>query len=98
MLNNFFFTIVFFALDHFIIVLISNVVSLIGMKYAHTIWHDKLQSPDVRQISRIIFILIAFILIVFIVSITYVASLFIVNFHEIEKYTGTWSTMLNYGG
>jgi hypothetical protein len=98
MLNTFLFTIVFFALDHFLLVLILNVISLIVMKYAYTIWHDKLRSPDVRHISRIIFIVIAFMLIVFIVSITYVVSLFIINFHEIEKYTGTWSPMLNYGG
>ena len=48
MLNNIFFTIVFFILDHFLYVLIFNLISLIVMKYAYKKWHDKLLASDVR--------------------------------------------------
>ena len=85
MLNNMFFTIVFFILDHFFIWLIFNVISLIVMKYAYKKWHDELLSSDVRFMSLIIFISLAIILMIFMIAIIYVMSLFILYFHEISN-------------
>ena len=85
MLNNMFFTIVFFILDHFFIWLIFNVISLIVMKYAYKKWHDELLSSDIRFMSLIILILIAIMLIIFMIAIIYVISLFILYFHEIRN-------------
>jgi hypothetical protein len=98
MLNNFFFTVVFFILDHFFIVLIFNVISLIVMKYAYGKWHDKLRAQDVRYMSLIILILLAFLLLLCIMAVIYVVSVFILYFHEIGKYASRWSTMLHYFG
>ena len=85
MLNNIFFTIVFFILDHFILWLIFNLISLIVMKYAYKKWQDKLIASDVRFISLIILILLAIMLILFIIAIIYVMSIFILYFHEIRN-------------
>ena len=85
MLNNMFFTIVFFILDHFFIWLIFNVISLIVMKYAYNKWHDELLSSDLRFMSLVIIILLAIMLMIFIIAIIYVMSLFILYFHEIRN-------------
>jgi hypothetical protein len=90
MLNNIFFTIVFFILDHFVIVLIFNLISLVVMKYTYKKWQDELRSPDVRNMSLIILILLAITFILFIIAVTYVVSIFILYFHEIGKFTGKW--------
>ena len=90
MLNNIFFTIVFFILDHFFIWLIFNLISLIAMNFVYKKWHDKLRSPDVRYISLIILILLAIMLMLFIIVIIYVTIIFILYFHEIGKLTGKW--------
>jgi hypothetical protein len=90
MLNNIFFTIVFFILDHFIIMLIFNVISLIVMKYVYRIWQDRLRAPDVRYLSLIILISLAIMLMLFLAVIIYVMSIFILYFHEIGKFTGKW--------
>jgi hypothetical protein len=90
MLNNIFFTLVFFILDHFIIVLIFNVISLIVMKYAYKKWQDKSRAPDVRYMSFIILTSLVIMLILFLIVIIYVMSIFILYFHEIGKFTGKW--------
>jgi hypothetical protein len=90
MLNNLFFTIVFFILDHFIIVLIFNAISLLIIKYAYNKWHNKLLSPDVRYLSLIIFILLIVMLMLFLVTVIYVVGIFIIYFHEIGRFTGKW--------
>ena len=87
MLNNLFFMIVFFILDHFFIWLIFTVISLIAMKYAYIKWHDELRTPDVRFMFLIFLILLTIMLIIFLIAIIYVISLFILNFHEIIKYS-----------
>ena len=90
MLNNIFFTIVFFVLDHFFILFIFNLISLIAMKFAYQNWKDKLRASDVRYLSLIILILLAIMLMIFIIVIIYVISIFILYFHEIGKLTGKW--------
>ena len=85
MLNNFFFTVVFFILDHFFIWLILNLISLIVMKYAYKKWHDELLSSDVRFMSLIILIFISIMLMIFMIAIIYVISIFILYFHEIRN-------------
>jgi hypothetical protein len=85
MLNNIFFTIVFFILDHFILWLIFNLISLIVMKYAYKKWHDELLSSDVRFMSLLIIISLAIMLMIFMMAIIYVMSLFILYFHEIRN-------------
>jgi hypothetical protein len=90
MVNNIFFTIVFFILDHFVLVLIFNVIGLVVMKYAYKKWHNKLVASDVRHISLIILISLAIMFMLFIIVIIYVLSIFILYFHEIGKFTGKW--------
>jgi|GEM_PF-5737868 len=90
MLNNIFFTIVFFILDHFVIMLIFNVISLIVMKYAYRKQRDQSVSRDVRFLSLIILISLAIMLMIFLMVIIYVMSIFILYFHEIGKLTGKW--------
>jgi hypothetical protein len=90
MLNNIFFTIVFFILDHFVSVLIFNMIGLVIMKYAYKKWHDELIAPDVRFLSLFILISLLILLVVFLIVIMYVMSIFILYFHEIGKFTGKW--------
>jgi hypothetical protein len=90
MLNNILFTIVFFILDHFVLMLIFNVISLIAMKFVYRNWRDQLRASDVRYLSLIILISLAIILSLFLISIIYVMSIFILYFHEIGKFTGKW--------
>jgi hypothetical protein len=90
MLNNIFFTIVFFILDHFIIMLIFNAISLLIMKYVYNKWHNKLLATDMRYPSLIIFISLFIMLMLFLIVIIYVMSIFILYFHEIGKFTGKW--------
>jgi hypothetical protein len=90
MLNNLFFTTLFFILDHFVIMLLFSVISSIGMKYAYNRWHDTSLSPDMRYISLIILILLAVMVIVLLITVIYVVSIFVLYFHEIGKFTGKW--------
>jgi hypothetical protein len=90
MVNNIFFTIVFFILDHFVLVLIFNAIGLVVMKYAYKKWHDTLLSPDVRYVSLMILISLAIMSMLFLIVIIYVLSIFILYFHEIGKFTGKW--------
>jgi hypothetical protein len=90
MLNNIFFTIVFFILDHFILMLIFNLISLVAMKNIYKIWRGKLRASDVRYIYLIISILLAIIFMLFLIVILYVMSIFILYFDEIGKFTGKW--------
>ena len=85
MLNNIFFTIVFFILDHFFIWLILNLISLVVMKYAYKKWHDELISSDVRFMALIILIFLAIVLMLFLIAISYVVSIFILYFHGISN-------------
>jgi hypothetical protein len=68
------------------------------MKYAYKKWRNKLLSWDVRYMSLIILILLAIMFMIFIIAIIYVMSLFILYFHEIEKFTGQWLPILNHFG
>jgi hypothetical protein len=90
MLNNIFFTIVFFILDHFLLMLLFNLLSLIAMRFVYLIWRDQLRPSDVRYISFIILILLAIIFMLFLMVIIYLLSIFIIYFHEIGKFTGKW--------
>ena len=90
MLNNIFFTIVFFIIDHFVSVLIFNMIGLVIMKYAYKKWHDDLTAPDVRFFSLLILISLLIGLVVFLSVIMYVISIFILYFPEIGKFTGKW--------
>ena len=90
MLNNIFFTIVFFISDHFVLMLFFNLISLIAMKIVYRIWRDKLRATDVRYLSLIILISLAIILSLFVMVIIYVMGIFILYFYEIGKFTGKW--------
>ena len=57
------------------------------MKYAYIKWHDELRVSDVRFMSLIFLILLTIMLIIFLIAIIYVISIFILNFHEIIKYS-----------
>jgi hypothetical protein len=98
MLNNIFFTIVFFILDHFFIWLIFLLICLIVMKYAYKKWQNESIASDVRFISLIILILLVTMFMINFIAIIYVISMFILYFYEIGTFTGKWSTMFNYVG
>lgn len=57
------------------------------MKYAYNKWHDELRASDVRFIFLILLIFLTIMLIIFLIAIIYVISMFILNFHEIIKYS-----------
>ena len=90
MLNNIFFTLMFFILDHFWLMLIFNVISLIAMRFVYRIWRDQLIAADVRYMSLIVLILLAIIFMLFLMVLIYIVSIFITYFHEIGKFTGKW--------
>jgi len=81
---------VFFVLDHFFILLIFNLISLLAMKFVYKNLNDKLRASDVRYLSLIILILLAIMLMIFIIVTIYVISIFVLYFHEIGKLTGKW--------
>jgi uncharacterized BrkB/YihY/UPF0761 family membrane protein len=90
MLNIIFFTIVFFILDHFFILLIFNLVCLKVMKSLYKIWRNELRPSDERYLSFIILMALIILLSLFLMVIIYVLSIFIVYFDEIGKFTGKW--------
>lgn len=90
MLNNIFFTIVFFVLDHFLLMIIFNLISIIAMIFIYRIWRNQLIASDVRYMSLTILILLAIMLMLFLMVIIYIMSIFIIYFHEIGKFTGKW--------
>ena len=90
MLNNIFFTIVFFILDHFLLMIIFNLISIIAMIFIYRIWRNQLIASDVRYMSLIMLILLAIMLMLFLMVIIYIMSIFIIYFHEIGKFTGKW--------
>ena len=90
MLNNLFFTIIFFTLDHFLLMLIFNITGLIPMRFVYKIWRDHSRAPDVRYLSLAILIFLVIMLMLFLMVILYITSMFIIYFHEIGKFTDKW--------
>jgi len=90
MFNNLFFTIMFFILDHFLLMLVFNILSLIAMRFLYRIWRDHLIAADVRYMSLTILILLAILFMLFLMVLIYIMSIFITYFHEIGKFTGKW--------
>ena len=88
MLKNIFFTIVFFILDHFILLLVSSFVGLIAMKYCYKIWQDQLRAPDTRHLSLAILILLAILVIIFLAGLLYIIIITIIFLPELRKLIG----------
>ena len=88
MLNNIFFTIVFFILDHFVLLLASSLISVIAMKYLYRIWQDPMRAPDTRYMSLIILLLLAILLLIFIAGVLYIITIIILFFPELRKLMG----------
>ncbi len=88
MLNNIFFTLVFFVLDHFLILLVLSLISLIAIKYFYKVWHDILRAPNMRYLSLIISILLVVLLMLFIVSVMYIMTIIIIYLPELRKLMG----------
>jgi len=89
-MNTIFFTIVFFILDHFLLMLIFNLISLAAMRFIYRIWRDQLIASDIRYLSLVMLILLTIIFMLFLMVIIYLLSIFIIYFHEIGKFTGKW--------
>jgi hypothetical protein len=88
MLKNIFFTIVFFILDHFFLLVVINLTSLIAMRYFYIIWNDKLRASNARYISIIILIFLVISLMLFIIVVIYVIIIFILFLPELHKLMG----------
>lgn len=88
MLKNIFFTIVFFILDHFFLLLASSFISLIAMKYCYKIWQDQLRAPDTRYLSLAILILLAILVIIFLAGLLYIIIITIIFLPELRKLMG----------
>lgn len=88
MLNNIFFTLVFFVLDHFLTLLVLSLISLIAIKYFYKVWHDTLRAPHMRYLSIIISILLVISLILFIASVIYIMTIIILYLPELRKLMG----------
>ena len=88
MLKNIFFTLVFFVLDHFLILLVLSLISLIAIKYFYKIWHDPLRAADMRYLSLIILILLVILLMLFISSVIYIITIIILYLPELRKLMG----------
>jgi hypothetical protein len=88
MLQNIFFTMVFFILDHFVLLLASSLISLIAMKYLYRIWQDQMRAPDTRYLSLIILLLFAILLLIFIAGVLYIITIIIFFFPELRKLMG----------
>jgi phosphoglycerol transferase MdoB-like AlkP superfamily enzyme len=81
-------TMVYFVLDHFLILFILSLISLIAIKYFYKIWGDKLRAADMRFLSIIISILLVFLLVLFIVSVMYIVTIIIYYLPELRKLMG----------
>jgi hypothetical protein len=88
MLNHIFFTIIFFILDHFILLLTGSLISLIVMKYCYKLWQDQLRGPDARHLSLIILILLAILLLFFLIGVIYIITIIITFLPELRKVMG----------
>jgi hypothetical protein len=88
MLNNFFFTLVFFILDHLVLLLASGLISAMAMKYFYRIWQDHLRPQGMRHISLIILLLLAIMLLIFIAGLLYIITIIILFLPELLKLMG----------
>jgi hypothetical protein len=88
MLKNIFFTLVFFILDHFLILFVLSLISLMATKYFYKIWIDKLRAPDMRYLSLSISLLLAILLLIFIAGVLYIIMIIILFFPELRKVMG----------
>ena len=79
MLQNIFFTLVFFVLDHFVLWLAASLISVMAMKYLYRIWQDQLRAPDTRYMSLIITVLLA----IFLIDLYCQGSLYYYDHHSI---------------
>jgi hypothetical protein len=88
MLKNVFFTLVFFILDHLVPLLASSLISAIAMKYFYRIWQDHMRPQSMRQISFIIWLLLAIMLLIFIAGLLYIITIIILFLPELRKLMG----------
>jgi len=88
MLDNIFYTIIFFILDHFLLLLAASLISLLSMKFCYKIWQDQLRAPDARYLSLIILILSAILLLLFFIGVIYIIGVTIAFFPELRKAVG----------
>jgi predicted permease len=88
MLKNIFFTLVYFVLDHFLILLGLSFISLITIKFFYKVWHDASRASDMRYLSLIISIVLVILLMLFIVSAIYIITIIIIYLPELRKLMG----------
>ena len=88
MLKNIFFTLVFFIVDHLVLVSAASLISLLAMKYCYRIWQDQTRAPDTRHISLMALLLLAIMLLIFIAGVVYIIAIIIVFFPELRKLMG----------
>ena len=88
MLQNLFFTIVFFTLSHFALLVVLSLVSLIALRYFYVIWNDKSGASHERHISLMILIFLLISLILFFTVVIYVVSLLLIYLPELRQLGG----------
>jgi uncharacterized membrane protein len=88
MLKNIFFTLVFFILDHFLILSVLSVMSVVALNYSYKIWRDPLRARDTRYLSLIISIVLVIGLIIFLVGVIYIITIIILYLPVFRKLLG----------
>jgi hypothetical protein len=88
MLKNIFFTIIFFILDHFFLLLAAGLISLVAMKFCYKYWQDQFRGPDGRYISLIILIVLTIFILFFLIGVIYILAIIITFLPELRKVMG----------
>jgi hypothetical protein len=88
MLKNIFFTLVFFILDHFILLSGVSLISVIAANYLYKIWRNTQRPADIRYLSLSMAILLVMALIVFLIFVLYIITIIILYLPVFRKLLG----------
>jgi hypothetical protein len=88
MLTHIFLTIIFFILDHFVLLSAASLIGLIALKYYYKLWQDQWRSPDARHLSLIILIILTILLLIFVVGVIYIIAIIITFLPELRRVMG----------
>jgi hypothetical protein len=88
MLDNIFYTTIFFILDHFLLLFAASLISLLSMKFCYKTWQDQSRALDARYLSLIILILSAMLLLLFFIGVIYIIGVMIAFLPDLRKAVG----------
>jgi hypothetical protein len=88
MLKNIFFTLVFFILDHFLLLSGVSLISVIAINYLYKMWRDIQRPSDTRYLSLSIATLLVLALIVFLICVVYIITIIILYLPVFRKLLG----------